>query len=234
MSKFLLNLLLQISKALVYSKIKFLFRKEFSFTFGPIGPAASRPSRGPLVFQPATPPLTTGPQPLGRPSLSSRPSRPRVGGALPDCRLPFEKAYFWKTAFPSRMRTPQKICHLRSAHISRPGHNPPPALACRPAQTAQPTWPLSRSARACLWRILQKMFSSLIHAFRSRHLLSLPSLTHGPRLSSPSSTPRRPTLIAPPLSPAESGLSALPLHTSRCCPEPLLAPPSLPPLQVTP
>jgi hypothetical protein len=50
MSKFLLNLLLQISKALVYSKIKFLFRKEFSFTFGPIGPAASRPSRDPLVF----------------------------------------------------------------------------------------------------------------------------------------------------------------------------------------
>jgi hypothetical protein len=50
MSKFHLNLLLQISKALVYSKIKFLFGKEFSFTFSPIGPAASRPSRGPLVF----------------------------------------------------------------------------------------------------------------------------------------------------------------------------------------
>jgi hypothetical protein len=47
MSKFLLNLL-QISKALVYSKINFLFGKKFSFTFGPIGPAASRPSRDPL------------------------------------------------------------------------------------------------------------------------------------------------------------------------------------------
>jgi hypothetical protein len=43
MSKFLLNLLLQISKALVYSKIKLLFRKEFFLTFGPISPAASRP-----------------------------------------------------------------------------------------------------------------------------------------------------------------------------------------------
>jgi hypothetical protein len=34
MSKSLLNILLQISKALVYSKIKSLFRKEYSFTFG--------------------------------------------------------------------------------------------------------------------------------------------------------------------------------------------------------
>jgi hypothetical protein len=90
MSKFLLNLLLQISNALVYLKIKFLFGKEFSFTFSP---AASRPSRGPLVFfQPAAPPLPTGPHPLDRLSLPSRSSRPRVGGALSDCRLPFEEA----------------------------------------------------------------------------------------------------------------------------------------------
>ena len=45
MPKFLLNLFQQISKALLNSKIKFLFRKEFSFAFGPIGPAASRPAR---------------------------------------------------------------------------------------------------------------------------------------------------------------------------------------------
>jgi hypothetical protein len=47
MPKFLLNLFLQISKALVNSKIQFLFGKEFSFAFGPIGqPArpASQPS----------------------------------------------------------------------------------------------------------------------------------------------------------------------------------------------
>jgi hypothetical protein len=55
MSKFLLNLLLQISKALVYSKIKFLSGKEFSFTFVPIGPVSSRPSRGP------PPPSRSGP-----------------------------------------------------------------------------------------------------------------------------------------------------------------------------
>jgi hypothetical protein len=40
MSKFLLNLLVQIFKALVYSKVQFLFRKEFSSDFGPSGPAS--------------------------------------------------------------------------------------------------------------------------------------------------------------------------------------------------
>jgi hypothetical protein len=40
MSKFLLNLLLQISKALVNSKTKFLFKKNFSSEFGPPGPAS--------------------------------------------------------------------------------------------------------------------------------------------------------------------------------------------------
>jgi hypothetical protein len=40
MTKFLLNLLLQISKAFVYSKIKFLFEKNFSSEFGPPGPAS--------------------------------------------------------------------------------------------------------------------------------------------------------------------------------------------------
>jgi hypothetical protein len=39
MSKFLLNLLVQISKALVYSKVQFLFEKESSSDFGPPGPA---------------------------------------------------------------------------------------------------------------------------------------------------------------------------------------------------
>jgi hypothetical protein len=75
MSKFLLNLLLQISKALVFSKIKFLFGKEFSFTFSPIGPAVSRPSHGPLVFFNRPLPLS----PLGL-SLSAGPAR-RLGPA---------------------------------------------------------------------------------------------------------------------------------------------------------
>jgi hypothetical protein len=84
MSKFLLNLLLQISGALVYSKIKLLFGKEFFLTFGPIRAAASQPIR---PFDPAAahffsfqlavpPPLPTRPRPLGRPSSPSRPNRP--------------------------------------------------------------------------------------------------------------------------------------------------------------
>jgi hypothetical protein len=48
MTKFLLNLFLQISKTLVNSKIQFLFGKEFSFAFGP----ASQPSRPP-AFSPS-------------------------------------------------------------------------------------------------------------------------------------------------------------------------------------
>jgi hypothetical protein len=236
MSKFLLNLLLQISKALVYSKIKFLFEKEFSFTFGPIGPAASQPSCGPLVFfsigRSPSPPWASAPRPAQL-AVSAQPTERRWRPArmpppiresvfLENC-LPFTNAY-------STENLPPPLGPYQPAWP----HPPPPALACRPAQTAQPTWPLSRSARAYLWRILQKTFSSLIHAFCSRRFLSLPSLTHGPRLSALSSTLRWPTPIAPPPSPATSDLSAPPVRTSRCRPKPLLAPPSLPPLQVAP
>jgi hypothetical protein len=78
MSKFLLNLLLQISKALVYLKIKFLFKKEFFLHFRPNRPSgqpthpAFRPSHGPpplslrpahLAF-PSPPSLTCGPRPV--------------------------------------------------------------------------------------------------------------------------------------------------------------------------
>jgi hypothetical protein len=85
MSKFLINLLLQISKDLVYSKIKLLFGKEIFLTFGPISPTASRPIRpfGPAMahffsFQPAIPP------PLGL-SLSAGPAHPHgpTGRLLP-------------------------------------------------------------------------------------------------------------------------------------------------------
>jgi hypothetical protein len=53
MSKFLLNLLLQISKALVNSKIQFLIQKFFFLTFGlaPAGlpsPACQSPQAGPI------------------------------------------------------------------------------------------------------------------------------------------------------------------------------------------
>jgi hypothetical protein len=57
----------------------------------------------------------------------------------------------------------------------------------------------SRSAHARRWRICKNTFSSLIHAFRSRRLLSIHPLTHGPHLSVLSSPPRQPTLaVSPP------------------------------------
>jgi hypothetical protein len=70
MPKFLLNLFLQISKALVNSKIQFLFGKEFSFAFDPIGPAASRPAR-PLSPASDLPSLPQAARTLG----PSRPAR---------------------------------------------------------------------------------------------------------------------------------------------------------------
>jgi hypothetical protein len=84
MSKFLLNLLLQISKDLVSSKIKLLFGKEIFLTFSPIGPAASWPF-GPVaahffLFNRAFSP----PSPLGL-GLSVGPAHPHgpTGRLLP-------------------------------------------------------------------------------------------------------------------------------------------------------
>jgi hypothetical protein len=44
-SKSLINLIVQISKAFINSKILFYFQKEFPLAFGSIGPTASRPIR---------------------------------------------------------------------------------------------------------------------------------------------------------------------------------------------
>jgi hypothetical protein len=54
MSKFLLNLLVQISKALINSKIQFLIQRFFFFVFGPANPTAHS------AFGPAGP---AGPSP---------------------------------------------------------------------------------------------------------------------------------------------------------------------------
>jgi hypothetical protein len=76
MSKFLLNLLVQIFKALVYSKIKFYSEKNFPVTFGPSGLSAQPRPIFFLFNHPFPPPLPTGPRPLGQPSPTSRPNRP--------------------------------------------------------------------------------------------------------------------------------------------------------------
>jgi hypothetical protein len=73
------------------------------------------------------------------------------------------------------MRTPQKICHLRSAHISRPGHNPPPPTGLvlpvgpnRPAHLAsQPLGP----------RVPLVYFAEDVFFFDSHLAFSVPSLS---------------------------------------------------------
>jgi hypothetical protein len=86
MSKFLLNLLVQISKAFVYSKIQILFGNNSpQLSAHP----AFRPSRGPFLFFLSNRPLPLSPLGLG---LLVGPVGPCVGGALPGCRLPHGEA----------------------------------------------------------------------------------------------------------------------------------------------
>jgi hypothetical protein len=95
MSKFLLNLLLQISKALVNSKIQFLIQKFFFLDFGPADLAAHP------AFQPS--------QPTGR----AIPRRPKAPG------LPIQPArrshLHGKYVFLFRSRLPEptasSLCH---------------------------------------------------------------------------------------------------------------------------
>jgi hypothetical protein len=93
MSKFLLNLLVQISKDLVYSKNNFYSEKKFPRHFQPIrlfGPAAAHS----FFLSHRSLPLF----PLGL-GLTAGPAGPRVGGAPLNCHLPH-----WKTplaALPS-------------------------------------------------------------------------------------------------------------------------------------
>jgi hypothetical protein len=84
MSKFLVNLLVQISKALVYSKIQFLFEKEFSSYFSPSGPAPPALAR-------------YTPQAVGSPLGPLVPSRV---GIFTKRRIPFDFAHSSRDAFP--------------------------------------------------------------------------------------------------------------------------------------
>jgi hypothetical protein len=83
----------------------------------------------------------------------------------------------------------------------------------------------SRSAHVRRWRICKNTFSSMIHAFRSRRLLSIHPLTHGPHLLVSSSPPRWPT---PAVSPPRRRSPGRPLRASDAT-EPV-PPPITPPL----
>jgi hypothetical protein len=86
MSKFLLNLPVQISKALVNSKIQFLIQKIFFFTFGPANLTGS------LGLWPSRP----------RWPLSSRGLKPSLLAELAHASV----AYLWKYVFPFGSRLP--------------------------------------------------------------------------------------------------------------------------------
>jgi hypothetical protein len=88
MSKFLLNLLLQISKALGNSKIQFLSEKKSSSTFGPIGPVAepAHPAPSGPAGRASPPdqvsPFSFLPQCTGSAAASSRAAAPPLPHAM--------------------------------------------------------------------------------------------------------------------------------------------------------
>jgi hypothetical protein len=133
MSKFLLNLLVQISKAFVYSKIQILFGNNYpQLSAHP----AFRPSHGPFQFflQPAAPPLPTGPRPLGRPSRPAR--RWRLTRLPPSSRGSASNyAAFTLSSRPADRWTPPVIPHLRPTRARPCRHHLPP-LPVPPSSTS--------------------------------------------------------------------------------------------------
>jgi hypothetical protein len=81
MSKFLLNLLLQISKVLIHSKIQFLIQKFFFLTFGPADLAAHS------AFGPAGPRWPPSPPP---PAGRTKPLSLRVDSVFAEILFPFD------------------------------------------------------------------------------------------------------------------------------------------------
>jgi hypothetical protein len=114
MSKLLLNLLLQISKALVNSKIQFLIQKFLFLDFGPADLAAHPTS------QPSQP--TGHAAPAGR----NRPGRP----IQPARRSRLRGKYVFP--FGSRLSSRPPLPHLsvnRAPNVSSIPHLQPPELA---------------------------------------------------------------------------------------------------------
>jgi hypothetical protein len=102
MSKFLLNLLLQISKALVNSKIQFLFENFFSSEFSPLGPAGL-PTPLALACRPAQ-----AVQPLPGPNRLAHLASQPLGPCVP-------LAYFIEDVFLFGSHLPEpaafSLCH---------------------------------------------------------------------------------------------------------------------------
>jgi hypothetical protein len=111
-----LNLLVQISKALVYSKIQFLAEKNFSSTFDPIGLVASRPIQPfwPRAAKQAEPADQAAPLPLP-PSLTELAAPPPHHG----CRV---------APLPRHGATPTDAPLLNSVACLYSVVNPPSSL----------------------------------------------------------------------------------------------------------
>jgi hypothetical protein len=144
MSKFFLNLLLQISKDLVNSKIQFLIQKFFFLTFSQADLATHS------AFGLASPLASLPPQ--AKTPLAG-PSSPCVGGVSVGIRFPFWFASSELAAYPSSLCQAGPDCQLRpsppasQARLRRhrfpatPRH-PAPRLGCRRAVTTPPRPPL--------------------------------------------------------------------------------------------
>jgi hypothetical protein len=128
MPKFLLNLLLRISKALVNSKIQFLIQKFFFLTFGPADLVAHS------AFGPASPLASLPPQAK---TARAGPPSPRVGRVFTGIRFPFCFA-------PSELAA--SLLSLCQVGLSCQFHLPPaPADRCHflPSSPATPRRPIS-------------------------------------------------------------------------------------------
>jgi neural Wiskott-Aldrich syndrome protein len=126
MSKFLLNLPVQISKAFVYSKIQILF--------GNNSPQLSAhpafwPSHGPFLFFLSNRPLPLSPLGLG---LSAGPAGSRAGGALPDCHLLHRKTP------PAALPSPSLRARLTGGPTCHPSPPARPSSAAPPPPPAAP------------------------------------------------------------------------------------------------
>jgi hypothetical protein len=126
MSKFLLNLLVQISKALVNSKIQFLIRKFFFLAFGPADLAV------PSAFGLANPLVSLPPQ--ADPPSPAHPARASVA-SLREYVFPFGSRLL-------SLLPPPRLSVKRALAVSSVPHLRPPELACtatafRPPRTAQ-------------------------------------------------------------------------------------------------
>jgi hypothetical protein len=128
MSKFLLNLLVQISKALVYSKIQFLFKKELSSDFGLSGPAP------PMLAHFAPQAVWSTLSPFGLSSL----------GVFAQRCISFDFAHFGNDAFtlsrhchvgPTRQLHP--LPHASRSQSRRRFFSSPPATLRRPTSNIE-------------------------------------------------------------------------------------------------